>query len=474
MAFESALGRARETADNMKAKARIEMASAMAAKANSSAGLLPAELGGNSPFGNAGRSSGNDAELLRHNVEAAGSCVRLIASRAAAQSLMVGTKGPGGAKNTPAGVVPMLDHPLARAWQDPNEMITGWQMMFDFIASLEITGRAFIWLRQNGDRLELWPLSSAWVNRPITGTGSKLRSAWEVQPPTCGQPFQIAAEDMLFASYPNPADPLGESGLSPLAAAIRSVQANEQIVESQADAFSGIFPKHAIVVGKEATGTDGAGKVVGQRPKLTPAQQAQIVSSIKRRYAGLQNQNEPMILDSLIEDIKVLSHSPRELDFGSSGTMTERRIFKAFGVNEISLGAVENANRASAAIADHHLCSRINSTLALVSQCVDQWLGIRFGNAKLTAWFDPCRPCDPEFDLQVSKELAAMGCISRNEIRARHGYGPIVGGDAIGVAFTSVDTPIVSEKQLAAARMFARAPSGKLIELVEPEGGPDE
>jgi len=475
MAFESSLGRAREFSDNLKARARISAAAERTAKANSSAGLLPAELGGNSPLGSTGRSSGNDAELLRHNVETAAACVRLIASRCAGQPLLVGQKAPGGTKNaSPAGAIPIANHPLAEAWANPNETITGWGLAFSFIASLELAGRAFIWLRMNGTRLELWPLSPAWVRRPIAGQGSKVRSAWEVQPPNCGEAFQIANEDMLFAAYPDPQDPVGDGGLSPLAAAMRSVQANEQIIESQADAFSGIFPRHAIIVGKEATGTDGAGKVVGQRPRLTPAQQQQIISGIKRRYAGMANQNEPMILDSLVEDVKVLSHSPRELDFGASAKLTEQRVYRAYGINEISLGAVENANRASAAIADYQFCSRVNATLSLVSQCVDQWVGVRFGDQRLTAWFQPCEPVDPEHELAVVEKLAGLGCISRNEIRAKFGYSPIVGGDAIAVPFTSVDAPIVPLKSLAPARVFARAPSGKLLEIVEPEGTADE
>jgi len=473
MAFESSLGRAREFSDGLKARARISAAAGVAAKASSSTGLLPPELGGNSPFGSTGRSSGNDAELLRHNLETAAACVRAIASRAAGQPLLVGSKAPtGGSKSAAAGVVPIANHPLAAAWANPNELLSGWQLLYTFIASLELAGRGFIWIRETAEkRIELWPLSPAWVQRPIAGTGSNVRSGWLVQPPTCGEAFPIAAQDMLYASYTDPADPLNGC-LSPLAAAIRSVHANEAIIESQAKAFeNGIFPRHAIVIGKQASSVDAGGQPVGVRPKLTVAQEQQILSSIKRRYQGVQNFDSPIILDSLIEDIKTLSLSPRELDFASSSKLTEQRIYRAFGINEISLGAVENANRASAAVADYHFCSRVNSTLALVGQAVEQWIGVRFGDARLTAWFEPCKPVDVEHQLAVCQALNAMGALSKNEARSMLlGLPPIVGGDSANVAFTVLEQPVIPAKALETARMFARAPSGKLLEIVEPEG----
>lgn len=468
MAWRSAIGPARDFGNDIVARAKVNFAAGRKAAPS----LMPPELGGQlAQAAGSSRSAGSDAQALEHFQEFTACCVRLLASTAASQPLLVGSRAPAGTKSATAnGVVPIEGHPLAAAWANPNEIISGWALMFNFVASLEIAGRAFIWMRQNEDRLELWPLSPAWVQRPLPGSGSQIRSGWEVRTPYYGEAFPIPAEDMLFAAFPNPSDPCGDGGLSPLKTAIHSVRANEAIVQAQESTFSnGIFPRHAIIVGKTAS-ADGK---PGVRPRLTVEQEQQILSSIRRRYQGVSNFDSPIVLDSLIEDIKTLSLSPRELDFASSSTLTEQRILRAYGLNEISMGAVENANRASATIADQHLCARVNKTLALCSQAVDQFIGAKFKDPRLTAWFLPVASSDPDHQLAVVQALAAMGAISKNEARAQLlGLGPIVGGDACQVPFTVVDQPVVPLKSLS-GRVTIRTPKG-LIEILEPRGDDEE
>ena len=74
-------------------------------------------------------------------------------------------------------------------------------------------------------------------------------------------------------------------------------------------------------------------------------------------------------------DIKVLSHKPSEMGFLDSSALTKSDIFEGFGVNPISAGQVEHANRASSAVADRHLCANtVNPIIETMSQVMTKWV----------------------------------------------------------------------------------------------------
>lgn len=444
-------------------KVRSRTAEIVRSKASAPSGgggaMFAGGQGGMSSMGGGG---GNDAtaELLNHNRGWVYACVRLFAQRIAGLKFRVAQKANGqGArrlsamqiKSMPdslkssadtAGLEPIEDHPLVQLIENPNEFMTGWALFYVTISALELTGKAYWWIRKAKGMVQLWPLPPNWVT-PIH-SAADLFAQWKVQPDgSMGEGFTLNGDEVVYFNYPDVKNPIGS--YSTLEAQDRTVRADESISEAQYRIFqNGVFPRHAIILGKSVAPDTGADS---SRPRLADAQYQQILELVKKRYRGVTRFDEPIILDAIIEDVKRLNNTPLEMDFQNSGLFTKARILQAYACNEISLGAVENANRASAAIADRHLCNEINAKLMLLSQAITQWVGPLFdGGDRLVCWIEKATPNDPEMDLSEWGILAANGACSRNELRAAiKGLPPIVGGDSIGVPFSMMDIPIQIE-----------------------------
>lgn len=452
MAWQSALDSVRSRTEDLVASAR---------RAAGSQGL---PFGGGTGNQGLGTSDGDaSGDLLKHNRGWVYSCCRLFAQRIAGQSLHVAkrtarpqrTLTPGQRKDAPAHVKaqaatlePIEGHPLSELFANPNEFMTGWQLAYVTIVALELCGRAYWWIRQSrgegGVHLQLWPLPPSWVTPLHSETD--LFAKWKVNPAgSMGEGFELPGEEVVYFNYPSVTNPIGS--YSTLEAQQRAVSADEAITEAQYRIFqNGVFPRHAIILGKQ----QGIDEGEGRRPRLHDHQYQQLIELVRKRYRGVTRFDEPIILDGLVEDVKRINNTALEMDFLNSGIFTKARILQSYGVNEISLGAVENANRASAAIADRHLCNEINSKLAMLSHAVTQWVGPMFdgGAGSLLCWFEPVKPNDPEFELDEWKFLASVGAVSRNELRAGvKGLPPIIGGDSIGVPFSQMDVPILVEGQ---------------------------
>lgn len=364
------------------------------------------------------------SEQLRHFSGWVYASVRPIAQRIAGQPIHVGrVRRPGRLGTKQLNPDPIDSHPILDLLADPNDLMVAWSLMFTTIASLELTGRSLWWLP--GKR-QILPIPTSWI---VAFEGTTKFTAFKVRPPHSGEAFDIPADQCCYFSYPDPADPHG--AVSPLQAAGGAVDADECMTASQAAMFRrGIHPSHAVIVGKEAM-PDGH----MMRPRLSPAQQRQIIGAIRKRYADVHNHGEPIILDGLIEDVKRLSNTPAEMDWLSSGKTTKARILQVFGTNPIIAGEVEGANRASSLAAEDHFCSyTLNPKITLLSQCMTEWLGPMFGGG-VVVWIEECQPRDGEMELKKMELAAKHGVLRMNELRQFAGLpedpafqGQLVGG----------------------------------------------
>ena len=311
------------------------------------------------------------------------------------------------------------------AFTRPNEIMTRYAMLFNTVASLELTGRAFWWLRRNEyNRPEIWPLPVHWM-QPVHTT--KLFGKWTVRPGGGVKDFDLEGREVCYFYYPDPADPL--ASLSPLTALARSVMADESLEESQRRTFlNSLTPGLAITVGQSAEDSP-----TGQptSPTLTRAQRKALKTILKDEYRGVVNTGEPMILDGFIKDIKPIFPGAREMDYLNSGRATQGRLAKGWGVNPISMGEIENANRASSAVADDHLVNNVvNPRITLFSEIMTRWLPPFFtGNADEVVYIQPAASKDIDYELSRDTAMVDRGAKSRNEWRADHGMAPIIGGD---------------------------------------------
>jgi phage portal protein BeeE len=371
----------------------------------------------------------NAHEQLRHFNGWVFTSIRPIAQRIAGQPIHVGRKGarPRGSKASTAK--PLDSHPLLDLFGDPNELMVGWSLIYTTIASLELTGRQLWWVPK---KKQILPIPTSW----LTGIDATTSYAgFKVRPPNSGEEFTIPADECCYFVYPHPGDPHGAS--APLLAVAGAVDADESITTSQVQMFRrGIRPDYALLVGKDPH-PDVPG---GVRPRLTNAQQNQIIAAIRKRYGGAYNHGEPLILDGLIEDVKRISATAAEMDWLNSGQMTKDKIMQGFGTNPIIAGQIEGANRASSLAAeDHFVHYTLNPKIELISQTLTEWLGPMFDGVEV--WIEPCTVRDEDMALKRAGLLAANGAVYLNELREMMGLPPdkafagqLAGGELTGMA----------------------------------------
>ncbi|QDU24033.1 phage portal protein [Urbifossiella limnaea] len=383
----------------------------------------------------------NDVDTARFNTGWVFACVRAIADRIAGQPIRVGRVtstprrgsgrrgGPGTVKAASAappwmraGSVEELDaHPLLDALHDPNPYLVPYSLIGLTIASLRLAGVGFWWIdRERDGTTRIWYLPAGWVTEDPDATVPL--SKFIVRPAHSADEFHLDATELIRFSTPDPANPF--DNLSPLKAGLAAVQTDREIQTAQLLAFrNGVLGGTLVTVGQlpEAGGAGAVGDPDG-RPLLTRHQRNTLAQRIQEAYAGSANTGQPIILDALIRDVRKLSDSPAEMDFGGSSGITKERVTQLFGVNPIILGQVEGANRASATVADEHFCFTTLAPLCvLIGQTLTKWFRVHHDDPGLVVWVEPPRPRDPDGKRADLEQLARYGAIRVNELRQEHG-----------------------------------------------------
>ena len=394
------------------------------------------------------------AEQYAHNQGSVFSAISIPSKRIAGQPVFVGriTKNPQKSRTlksylkqgrfsrdrlplhikelNPENVEIIEEHPLLDTLNDPNDLVTRFPLMMETTASLQLTGQAYWMLLPEDGRIKLIYLPATWVT-PVHEKG-KFYARWKVSVPgSLAEPIPVPGENMAYFSYPDPADPFG--CLAPLQRLAKIVLTDESIQTAQDVTFrNGIVGMMALTVGDGVTESAQSGGL-----ELETWQRNQLLNSIRKQYQGAAKAGLPIILDALVRDVKQISTTPSEMAFQSAGEMTEARIYKGFGVNPISAGQVEGANRASSAVADHHLVSNvINPMAALMSQVITKWIAPHFGGGdreKLVFWIEPAEAFDPELRLKKIELGTKYLSFTRNDLRQELGYPPIDGWDDVPV-----------------------------------------
>lgn len=380
-------------------------------------------------------------EQYGHNRGWVYTAIRSIAQTVARQPLCVGRIGrpsqrkllvPDWLKSMADNVEPIESHPLLLALSDPNPVMVRWSLMSSTVGSLLLTGRSHWWLHDDGDGLQVWPIPAHWL-RP----SDPLRGSWFMRPDNSTDEVEIGNEDVATFMLPDPATPFG--CISPLQSQAAAVSIDESIQRTQFDVFkSGVHPQLAVRVGRHPGSSNAFDD--RQRPVLTADQRNEVVAAIMKFHSGSANRNTPLILDGMIEGVDRLSATPQEMDFLHSGEQVKSRLLQAFGVNPIIAGEIENANRASAAVAGQLFCEHtVNPIIELMSQVLTEWIAKRF-DPRLLCWIEPARANDPEQRLAEWKAAAALGYVTPNEFRRNVlGIADIDGGD---VRTDSLGNPI--------------------------------
>lgn len=398
-----------------------------------------AGLGRFGALGRYGSDVGQAQEQYLHNQGYVYSIIRTIAHRIIGQPIYHarkvtdddGKKGvnknyvPGFLKSSSHQLRNFTASPILSVFAQPNDIMVGDTLMFNTIASLELTGKTFWWMRWSmGRQPEIWPLPSHWVTPVHT---PNLFAKWVVEPGGGAQKFELPASDVVYFYYPDPSDPL--SALAPLTALAKTVMADESLEESQRRTFlNSMAPGLAITIGQAAEDSPTGRET---SPVLTRAQRRALKTILKDEYRGVVNNGEPMILDGFIKGVEPIFPSAREMDYLQSGQATKGRLAQGWGVNPISMGEVENANRASSAVADDHLINNVvNPRISMLSQVMSRKLPPFFSRrSDEVVYIQPAASKDIDYELNRDTAMFDRGAKSINEWREGHGMPPLENGD---------------------------------------------
>lgn len=164
---------------------------------------------------------------------------------------------------------------------------------------------------------------------------------------------------------------------------------------------------------------------------LTEEQYERLKAELETTYAGARNAGRPMLLEGGL-DWKMMSMSPRDMDFISAKNLAAREIALALGVPPMLLGipgdnTYSNFQEANRSFWRQTVLPLVNRTL----QALGGWLAPAYGEA-LTL-----KPAMDRIEA-LSTERAALwerveqaSFLTTNEKRAAIGYGPVEGGDAL-------------------------------------------
>jgi phage portal protein BeeE len=315
----------------------------------------------------------------------------------------------------------LIDHPLIKSLEQPNPIQARWQFVYSFVASLNLTGWAYVVFDVDKDgNLEMYSLPSTWV-RPDHKNGPFSRfyvsdpkdSSASVKEP-------LTRDNVAFAYLPDPGNPL--SAIAPVTSQMPAVRIDRFIQSSQEQHFRrGIFPSVVVTIGKDPH-PDVPG---GIRPRLSGAQRRQVHAAINKAMGGIANYGSPAIVDGLIENIARFSNTENEMGWSRSEDKIRTRILSAFGVHPYILGEpVSVGGYAQAAKIEERFCKRVNTFLEMLSLLVTKVVQSTEGQEDLQVWWEEAKPHDPSLRWQGVQFARTNGDISQNELRAELGYPP--------------------------------------------------
>jgi len=309
------------------------------------------------------------------------------------------------------------DHPLMRLLRDPNDPDTAYDLWYEIILFLCLTGSAYLWVPRNkgGFPTALWVLPSHWV-WPVVGDKSRFIDAYEIRPVEGNYLRRIyPADEIIHIKFKNPSHKI--DGFSPMTAGGHWIDGQLSIDRSRWHTFRNSAFPHA------------AFEFDSQFKELDQDELERIEAKYFSRYAGEARAGKPYILPPGVK-VRNLSVSPREMDFSASADQMRDNILALFGVPAAVAGIQKDLTYGSvrASIASF-MSLTINPKTRFLGQVLTEKLA-RLYDPSLRVWWDDATPDDPEI---VEKRIltdAALGAITPSEVRALRGREPYPhGGD---------------------------------------------
>lgn len=331
-------------------------------------------------------------------------CVNAIAETASSADFVL--------KNKQGEII--TSHPALDLMYRPNKFMSGRTLRQWIIASLELTGNAYI-LKDSqlpdGTPTEMFPLLSQLVeiipgkksSEPIEGYKYRAGS----------QTAYYRASDVIHFKYFNPFDFF--YGLSPIAAARASIDTLEK-----AESYNRAFFEHAGAL-SGLLYTDG---------KLDPATRSRIINSWNEKYQGAKKAHKVALLEGGLK-WQNITLSQKDMDFIEAMKMSRETILSIFHVPPALVGLFEQAQQFNTKEQQRifwQLC--ILPKQALMLETFTEFLLPHFDKTQ-TMYFD--------------KDISQVACLKEEELERAQtakiyyemGYSPSEIAQALGLPFST-------------------------------------
>lgn len=359
------------------------------------------------------------------------------------------------------------NHPLLRLLRKPNAVDVAWDLWFELLLFLELTGNSYLWVVPNrmGLPCELWVIPAQWV-WPHAGT-NELVDYYEVRPMIGTAPLKIPPRDMIHFRWKNPLHKL--DGHSSQQAISEWIDAAESVNTSRFFQFkNGCMATGSIELGENYNDPDDA-------------ELDRIYAKFFARLQGEQNVGRPIIMPPGAK-YTPLTIAPQEMAYVESADQLRDWVLAALGVPKEIVG-IQSAGAEIAMYGpiNQFFTQCIIPKLQYLGQVLTERLASRW-DADLRTWWDDPTPPSPT---QVNQDLETdfkWGIRTPNEGRALRGLEPYrFGGDdpllpvgtapmPMGTGLVSFDAPPISSSNTPPLRMAMRTPRKRLRKAQAADG----
>lgn len=229
------------------------------------------------------------------------------------------------------------------------------------------------------------------------------------------KPLKIAPEELIHLKSFNPFDDI--FGLSPLAAAIKSIDQHNAI------------SNHNISILQNGGRPSGCLMVKNYKMPLSREQRDYLQNQLESAYSGTKNSGKIMLLEGDFE-WKEMGLSPKDMDFVAAKKLSAREIAQAFSVPPVLVGIEEDATFSNYKEARFHFWE--DTVLPLVDYIFGEI------NNKIIRKFDESMQITYNADAipaltprreAIWKQITNADFLTPNEKRIALGYSPISDGE---------------------------------------------
>lgn len=303
------------------------------------------------------------------------------------------------------------NHPLCRLLRDPNEPDTAFDLWYESVLFLLLTGNCYWWVPPNAVGLPaaIWVLPAHWVWAHHNKQGHIDR--YELRPVEGNYVrAYLPAEDVIHFRRKSPVSKI--DGYSPQSAAAQWVDCEESISRSQWFSFrNGIFP--------------GVSVEFDPQVKLPDEDDLdRIEARLMARYGGEWNNNRPILVPPGAK-VRKLQLTNSEMQFLESEQQLRDQVLACFNVPAVVAGVCKDLTYGGGTAARiQFYAGAVNPLFRFFGEAVTTNFAVPRFDRRLRVWWEDKTPQDPELLEKTLMTDLAFGSRTMNEVRGLRGLEP--------------------------------------------------